>query len=140
MKKQEPVSTIMTRKVATVQVEATLEAVRDLMNQKKIRHVPVLYGTQLVGIVSRTDINRLTFGSLFEGQQDADEAMFQMLSLRQVMSHKPRSVRKSDSIRTAADVFLKEEFHALPVVDDKDETKLVGIVTTTDVIRHLLGK
>lgn len=130
----------MTRKVVTVQVEEKLEAVRNLMNQKKIRHLPVLYGTQLVGIVSRTDINRLTFGSLFEGQQDADEAMFQMLSLRQVMSHKPRIVHKSDSIRAVAEIFLKEEFHALPVVDDKNESKLVGIVTTTDIIRKLLGK
>lgn len=137
---QKPVGAIMTRKVVTVQVEEKLEAVRNLMNQKKVRHLPVLYGTQLVGIVSRTDLNRLTFGSLFEGQQDADEAMFQMLSLRQVMSHKPRIVHKSDSIRAVAEIFLKEEFHALPVVDDKNERKLVGIVTTTDIIRELLGK
>lgn len=140
MKKSEPVSTIMTKKVATVQVEEKLNAVRDLMAKKKIRHVPVLYGKQLVGIVSRTDLNRLTFGSLFDGQQDADDAMFQMLSLRQVMSHKPRAVHKSDAIRTVAEIFLKEEYHALPVVDDKDDSKLVGIVTTTDIIRSLLGK
>lgn len=130
----------MTKKVATVQVEEKLSAVRDVMSRKKIRHVPVLYGKHLVGIVSRTDLNRLTFGSLFEGQQDADEAMFQMLSLRQVMSHKPRAVRKSENIRTVAQIFLNEEYHALPVVDDKDDSKLVGIVTTTDVIRYLLGK
>lgn len=139
MKKPEPVSTIMTKKVISVQVEEKLEAVRDLMNQRKIRHIPVLYGRQLVGIVSRTDINRLTFGSLFEGQQDADDAMLEMLSLRQVMSHKPRVVHKSDSIRAVAQIFLKEEFHALPVVDDKDESKLVGIVTTTDIIRYMLA-
>lgn len=130
----------MTKKVATVQVEEKLSAVRDVMSRKKIRHVPVVYGKHLVGIVSRTDLNRLTFGSLFEGQQDADEAMFQMLSLRQVMSHKPRAVRKSENIRTVAQIFLNEEYHALPVVDDKDDSKLVGIVTTTDVIRYLLGK
>ncbi len=140
MKKSPAVSTIMTKKVATVQVEEKLSAVRDVMSRKKIRHVPVLYGKHLVGIVSRTDLNRLTFGSLFEGQQDADEAMFQMLSLRQVMSHKPRAVRKSENIRTVAQIFLNEEYHALPVVDDKDDSKLVGIVTTTDVIRYLLGK
>jgi CBS domain-containing protein len=139
MKKSEPVSSIMTKKVVAVQVEEKLTAVRDLMALKKIRHVPVLFGKQLVGIVSRTDLNRLTFGSLFEGQQEADEAMFQMLSLRQVMSHKPRAVHKSDAIRTVAEIFLKEEYHALPVVDDKDESKLVGIVTTTDVIRYMLG-
>jgi len=140
MKKHEAVSTIMTKKVVAVQVEEKLETVRNLMSERKIRHVPVLYGKQLVGIVSRTDINRLTFGSLFEGQEDADDAMLEMLSLRQVMSHKPRVVHQSDSIRSVAQIFLKEEFHALPVVDDKDESKLVGIVTTTDIIRYLLEK
>jgi CBS domain-containing membrane protein len=39
-----------------------------------------------------------------------------------------------------AKILSEEEFHALPVVDDENETKLVGIVTTTDVIRYLLER
>jgi CBS domain-containing protein len=37
-----------------------------------------------------------------------------------------------------AEILSKEEFHALPVVSDADESSLVGIVTTTDVIRYML--
>ena len=138
MKKRESVSTIMTKHTHTVQLEDSLLRVRELIHHHNIRHVPVVKGKQLVGIVSKTDLNRLTFSSLFAGQEQADEAVFEMLNIGQVMSHKPRVVKVSDSIHDVAEILATEEFHALPVVDEHDPTKLVGIVTTTDVIRYLL--
>ena len=140
MKKREPVSTIMTKNAQTVQLEDSLASVRDLISSQGFRHVPVVEGKQLVGIVSKTDLNRLTFSSLFAGQEQADEAVFEMLTIGQVMSHKPRVVKASDSIREVAEILAIEEFHALPVVDEHDHSKLVGIVTTTDVIKYMLDQ
>jgi CBS domain-containing protein len=140
MKKREPVSTIMTKNAHTVQLEDSLVSVRDLIRSHGFRHVPVVQGKQLVGIVSKTDLNRLTFSSLFAGQEQADEAVFEMLNIGQVMSHKPRVVKASDSIREVAEILAIEEFHALPVVDEHDSSKLVGIVTTTDVIKYMLDQ
>ncbi|HMR56075.1 MAG TPA: CBS domain-containing protein [Cyclobacteriaceae bacterium] len=138
MRKRELVNTIMTRDIHVVQLEDKLTDVRELIRKHGIRHVPVIYGKQLVGIISKTDLNRLTFSSLFAGQDDADEAVFDMLTISQVMSHRPRVVKANETIKQVAEILSTEEFHALPVVDDKDETKLVGIVTTTDVIRYML--
>lgn len=138
MRKRELVNTIMTRNIHVVQLEDKLTEARELIRKYGIRHVPVIYGKQLVGIISKTDLNRLTFSSLFAGQDDADEAVFDMLTISQVMSHRPRVVKANDTIKEIAEILSTEEFHALPVVDDKDETKLVGIVTTTDVIRYML--
>lgn len=138
MRKRELVNTIMTRDIQVVQLEDKLTDVRELIRKHGIRHVPVIYGKQLVGIISKTDLNRLTFSSLFAGQDDADEAVFDMLTISQVMSHRPRVVKANETIKQVAEILSTEEFHALPVVDDKDETKLVGIVTTTDVIRYML--
>jgi CBS domain-containing protein len=140
MKKREPISTIMTKNAQTVQLEDSLASVRNLIRSHGFRHVPVVEGKQLVGIVSKTDLNRLTFSSLFAGQEQADEAVFEMLNIGQVMSHKPRVVKASDSIREVAEILAIEEFHALPVVDDHDPSKLVGIVTTTDVIKYMLDQ
>jgi CBS domain-containing protein len=128
MKKKEPVSTIMTRHAYTVQLTDSLYQVRDLILKHEIRHVPVVDGDKLVGIISKTDMNRLSFSTLFAGEGQADDAVFEMLSV----------VKASDSIRTVAEILAKEEFHALPVVDEHEESKLVGIVTTTDVIRYML--
>jgi CBS domain-containing protein len=139
MKKNETIESIMTREVMTVQVRDDLQAARDLIIKNKIRHVPVLQGKKLVGIISRTDINRLSFSTLFtEEGEGEEEEVFDMLTIAQVMTHKPRVVTKGVTIKEVAKILTEEEFHALPVVDEKDGTKLVGIVTTTDIIRYLL--
>jgi CBS domain-containing protein len=140
MKKREPVSTIMTRNVVSVQLDESLLNADKLIRKHHIRHLPVVHGQQLVGIISKTDLNRLTFSGLFAGEGDTDEAVFDMLNISQVMSHKPRAVKDTDTIKQVAEILAKEEFHALPVVDSDDESKLVGIVTTTDVIQYLLDQ
>jgi CBS domain-containing protein len=128
----------MTKQVFTAQLDDNLAEVYETVRKHHVRHVPVLREKQLVGIISKTDLNRLTFSGLFAGEEDTDEAVFEMLSISQVMSHKPRVVKSTDSIRHVAEILSTEEFHALPVVDPKDDTMLVGIVTTTDVIRYML--
>ncbi len=128
----------MTHEVMTVQVKDDLQAARDLIIKNKIRHVPVLQGKKLVGIISRTDINRLSFSTIFTDEGEGNDEVFEMLTIAQVMTHKPRVVTKTSTIREIAQILTEEEFHALPVVDTKDSAKLVGIVTTTDVIRYLL--
>ncbi|WP_281231247.1 CBS domain-containing protein [Flavobacterium gelatinilyticum] len=135
MKKREPISHIMTKTVVTVNLNDDLTQVVDKLKSNSIRHIPVVNGKKVVGIISRTDINRLTFGALFEGQEGSDEAVLQMLTIPQVMTAKPKTVTSTAIIRDLAEIFSKEEFHALPVVDN-DELK--GIVTTTDVIRYFL--
>jgi CBS domain-containing protein len=136
MKRREPVSKIMTENVLTVNVNDDLHEVVELLKKKKIRHVPVLEGKDIVGIISKTDINRLTFSSLFDNQEGADEAVLTMLSIPQVMTHKPRVVKSAQLIKDVAEIFSQEEYHALPVTDSEGE--LAGIVTTTDVIRYML--
>lgn len=138
MKKKELVSTIMTRHIHTVQIKDPLLDAMELVRKYNIRHVPVLKGKKLVGIISKNDLHRLSFSDIMPGEEDTDEAVLDMLSIGQVMSHKPRVVKSSDTIYQVAEILSKEEFHALPVVSDKDEFELVGIVTTTDVIRYML--
>lgn len=138
MKKKEPVSTIMTKHIHAVQLKDNLLDAMELVRKHNIRHVPVLKGKQLVGIISKNDLHRLSFSDLMPGEEDPDEAVFDMLTIGQVMSHKPRVVKASNTIYEVAKILSKEEFHALPVVDDKDDSLLIGIVTTTDVIQYML--
>jgi CBS domain-containing protein len=128
----------MTKNIHVVQIEDKLTDAQEVIRKFGVRHVPVVHKKQLMGIISKTDLSRLTFSNIFEGQDDADEAVLEMLTISQVMSHKPRVVKADESIRHVAEILAVEEFHALPVVDPEDELKLIGIVTTTDVIRYLL--
>ena len=126
----------MTTEVYTADIDRdTLFDVKDLILTKGLRHVPVVRGKKLAGIISKTDIDRLIFSRMFEDEEDADEAVLEMLKIEHVMTHKPQAVQADTTIRKVAEILAKEEFHALPVVDGD---KLVGIVTTTDVIKYML--
>ena len=131
-----PVAEIMTTHPHTLSLHDSLEDAREMFEKLKLRHVPVVSGEKLLGILSLTDILRLSFGTKFGATQyEADEAIFEMLSIDQVMKHNPKTVKSTNSLREVAEILSKHEFHALPVVDNE---KLVGIVTTTDVIKYLL--
>ncbi len=136
MKKKKPVSEIMTTDVFTADVDKdTLFDVKDLILSKNLRHVPVVRGKKLVGIISKTDIDRLIFSRVFEDEEDADEAVLEMLKIEQVMTHSPKVVSPDATVREVAEILAHEEFHALPVTEGN---RLVGIVTTTDVIKYML--
>ena len=137
MKQREPVSHIMSTEVHSVKITDPLNKVVDVIRFKKIRHIPVMQAGKIVGMISSTDINRLTFGSLFDNQESADEAILEMLKIEQVMTSHPIDVTHDTPIKDVAEIFAKAKFHALPVVKGE---KLVGIVTTTDVIRYLLDQ
>jgi CBS domain-containing protein len=126
----------MTASVHTVDKSTqTLRDVKALLNKEKIRHVPVMAGNKLCVIISKNDINRLSFGAIFENQANADEAILDMLSIEQVMSAHPRVVSSDTSIKEVAEILAVEDFHSLPVVDNDE---VVGIVTSTDVIKYML--
>lgn len=135
MKLNEPISTIMTTKVRTIALDKSLHEAKSKMIRGKIRHLPVVLGTKLIGILSLTDVLRLGFAQVYIGQEDADQAMMDMLNIEQVMRSHPKTVSPNQTIKEVAEIFSHEEFHALPIVDGED---LVGIITTTDIIRHLL--
>ncbi|MBF7092707.1 CBS domain-containing protein [Flavobacterium sp. ALJ2] len=135
MKKREPISHIMTKTVVTANDNDGLREVVEKLKKNTIRHIPIIRGKEVIGIINRTDINRLTFGALFEGQEEADETILDMLTITQVMTSKPITVSSDTIIRDLAEIFVKEEFHALPVVNNGE---LKGIVTTTDVVRYFL--
>ncbi len=131
------VSEVMTSNVMTADRRDSLRHVNSLMKEKHIRHLPVVDNGKLAGIVSNTDIMRLSFGDLYEGETGADEAMFDMLTLDQVMVHRPVSVRHDEFVEDVALKLASAEYHAFPVTDGD---KVVGIITTTDVIKYLLTR
>jgi CBS domain-containing protein len=138
MKKRTPISKIMTSDVITLNHTNGLETAEKLFKENNIRHIPVVSGDAIIGMLSYTDLLRISFADAIEiDEQDVDTVVYEMFTIEQVMAKNLVSVSSSTTIKEVAEILSKKEFHALPVVDND---KLVGIVTTTDLINYLLDQ
>lgn len=137
MKRLEPISKIMTRDLITLKVDDDLFRAEKLFKEHKIRHIPVVDNKKhILGILSLTDLNRISFlDSYDEDEVKVDNAIYEMLCIEQLMVKNPVIVSSNITIKEAAEILAKNEFHALPVVDN---TILVGIVTTTNLLLYLI--
>ncbi|MBJ7879145.1 CBS domain-containing protein [Gelidibacter salicanalis] len=136
MKSIPPVSTIMSVKIITLKKDDDLEKAEHLFKKHKIRHIPVVKGDAIIGMLSYTDLLRISFADAVDDTEDEIESLvYNMFTIEQVMVKNVVTVTSDTSIKDVAKILAKEEFHALPIVDDGS---LVGIVTTTDLINFLL--
>ena len=135
MRKNEPVSKIMSSALQTMHEGEPVSKLRAIFENANIHHIPVVRGETLVGIVSWNDFMRISFGAF--GNHDAkelDDLLDHTCKIQDVMTINPVTIPKTGTIRDAARLLGSGEFHALPVVDGED---LVGIVTSSDLIRFL---
>lgn len=136
MKKRVPVAEIMTRDLVTLTTNDDLVTAEELFKKHNIRHIPVVSGSTVVGILSYTDLLRISFAdAVDENEETVDTMVYNMFTISQVMARDVVSVSSQTTIKEVAQFLSQKEFHALPVVDNG---KLVGIVTTTDLINYLL--
>ncbi|MBO6829107.1 CBS domain-containing protein [Allomuricauda sp.] len=136
MKNSVPISKIMTRKLVTLSPQDDLVTAERLFKKHRIRHIPVVEGNTIKGMLSYTDLLRISFAdAVDEHEEYVDTIVYNMFTIPQVMVSDVVTVSSTTSIKDVARFLSKKEFHALPVVDSG---KIVGIVTTTDLINYLL--
>lgn len=140
MIRKAPVSMIMTAPVITLKKTDTLEKAEYLFKHNHIRHIPVVDNKKIVGMLSYTDLQRLSFVNISEdevAEADTDALVYNMFTINQIMTKNVTVISATNSIKDVAKIFTEKEFHALPVVNNN---QLVGIVTTTDIIKHVLNQ
>jgi acetoin utilization protein AcuB len=116
------VSRLMTYQPATVSSQDNLQSAATLMDRGGFRRVPVVDGDSLVGIITDRDI-RKHVGYLNSTRITA------------AMTADPKTVTPRMSVEDAARLMISHKIGGLPVVEDG---KLVGILTTTDVLKAFL--
>jgi acetoin utilization protein AcuB len=122
----------MSKLVFTTKPDACLIDAFEMMRDHRIRHVPVVEGEKLVGIVSDRDVRSAlpSRHALQEGWASLGEALL-VSRISQVMSLMPITIGPTASIREAAQVMSRNKVGALPVVE---EGKLVGILSAEDIL------
>ncbi len=126
---------IMTANPVTVQTDASLNSLREMFSRNSFHHVPVTgAGGELVGIISREDFFKVAYVLSIEANRASSaKSHFQHLCAEDIMTKFPLQLSPDDTIGLAADIFLANKFHALPIVEDG---QLVGIVTSHDLMAH----
>ena len=138
MRQRIPVSTIMSKDIIALNRTDDLERAELLFKRHNIRHIPVVSGEVIIGMLSYTDLLRISFAdAVDDSEKDVDTLVYNMFSIDQVMAKNITTVDSQTSIKKVAEILASKEFHALPVVDDGS---LVGIVTTTDLINYLIDQ
>ncbi len=135
MIKTAPISGIMSKNVIALTLEDNLQRAEMLFKRHNIRHIPVVNAEIVIGMLSYSDLLRISYSEVSDDEHNIDSVVFDMFTIEQVMTKNVTSVSSKTTIKEAADILAKREFHALPVVDDGT---LIGIVTTTDLLKYFI--
>ena len=128
---------IMTTNLFTVNSNEVVFAVAKMFKEHSFHHVVVVNDEgDLEEVISRTDMDQTRSGaSLFRNpnKEDYDTAILQTLRVRDIMTTDVIILQSTDSIRRAYEIFKKNKFRAIPIVNNKI---LVGIITPLDLLDH----
>jgi len=116
------VADIMTRSIATVQREETIQTAAKRMREMDVGSLPVLDGQAVVGMVTDRDI---------AVRGVADGMVAQESRVADVMTAEVRCCRADDSIEEVMDQMGEAQVRRLPVLDANNE--VVGVVTLGDL-------
>ena len=116
----------MTPQPHTIGDDQSLADARERMHHWHVRHLPVLHGGHLVGVVSERDV------SLVEALQGVDIAH---VRVDEAMSAEPWTVTKDATLAAVAAAMAEQRIGTAIVVEGED--RVVGVFTTTDALRAL---
>ena len=127
------ISELMTSPVYSLRETDTLQNARVLMDQKRIRHVPITTGSNIFrGLITNRDVLANTISHLADIDQATQNEIDAGIPLQEIMRTDVRTVSSEDSVKDAANILYNNKYGCLPVVDNG---KLVGIVTEADFLQ-----
>jgi len=128
------VSRYMTQKLITATPDMWVKQAFLLMRTHRVRHIPVVEGDKLVGIISDRDLRRPRWAE----ELDDWTTYYQVNdahSVSDIMTRNPETVRASDHVLKAVKIFREYRYGALPVLNKDGE--LVGILSAQDLLGAL---
>jgi CBS domain-containing protein len=130
------VSEIMMGSPVTLKPDDTLDLANDIISLGRIRHIPVVDGGKLIGIISERDLMGAAANRIFGLKQRSKSALLKSVLIKDIMRKRVVTVDPDTPITNAAHLMADKKIGCVPVLS---EGALVGLVTTTDVLRYVEG-
>lgn len=128
------VTNLMTQPVQCVTPDTTLMDVLSRMNKYNCRHMPVVEGDRLIGIVTDRDVRLAMDSTIVEIDLGRRVELLEKSTVKSIMTPDPVTVTPEMPIYQAAILLRDHQFGALPVVEGE---RLVGIITVTDFLDYV---
>ena len=126
----------MTPDPKSVQANDPMKTAVRLVVENRIRHLPVVMGDSLVGIISDRDLKRAMPSIVAGATAEEYQSFMERTTIDQVMTADPLACAPEDELVDVVRQFCENKVGAMPVVDGD---RLVGIVTQTDMMQAFLA-
>jgi CBS domain-containing protein len=134
MAKRINVRDVMTVRVTTVGPADTMEIADGIMCMGRIRHLPVVDGREVVGVMSQRDLYRSALGTALALGIQRPQELMRSVAVGDVMSAPAVTIGPEASVQEAAQAMAEQKIGCLPVIEE--DGSLVGILTETDILRY----
>jgi acetoin utilization protein AcuB len=126
---------IMTTDFTTLREDEVLLDATFIFARASFRHVPILNGKQLVGLVTERDLKHYTPSILSGIPPEEYNRLMETTPLSMIMTRNPLTIEPGKTVYEAAQMLYDHRIGCLPVVEDGE---VKGIITTTDMLNLLL--
>jgi CBS domain-containing protein len=128
---------IMMKGPVTLEADDVLDLADDVMNLGRIRHIPIVEGELVVGVVSQRDLFYSALVKALGFKQREQKDLMRTLRVREVMSKPVITIPPDATAKEAARLMAEKKIGCLPVVEGE---ALVGLVTETDILRYVASR
>ena len=127
---------VMTKDPLTIGPSETVGEAEELMAENRIRQLPVVKNSDLIGIITDRDVRSFLAGSSVSPPNERAQALRTQVS--DLMTSNPLTLAPDDELQDAVELLVEQKIGGVPVVDPAEG--LVGIVTYVDVLRCFLNR
>ena len=127
---------IMMGSPVTLQPQDTLDLANDVISLGRIRHIPVVEDGRLVGILTERDLMGAAAINIFGLKQKSKSALLKNALIKDMMKTRVMTVTPDTPIKDIAHLMADKKIGCVPVVS---AGAVVGLITTTDILRYLEG-
>lgn len=128
-------ASIMVSKLITLTTEDTMDEVKRIFDEHTFHHIPIVNEkNEIAGIISRTDLDRISWGRSFFKNPDRvemNDILLRSLRVCNVMTQELFTLSPDDTVADAYRAFKKGQFRAIPIVVDH---RLEGLITPYDLL------
>jgi acetoin utilization protein AcuB len=125
----------MTSKVVCVELDDTLQTVKEIFDNTRFHHLLVVYNKQLQGVISDRDLLKSISPNIGSAAETERDAATLRKRAHQIMSRKLITLQPEATLKEVVDVFMANRISCVPIVDHQGNVE--GIVSWRDLLKFV---